>query len=458
MHLARIASAQASGLPRPGRFPAETLPRMLLASLALASVLLPAFGCGNQYRPVVTATNPVGPAPQPQKLAIAVAQPAGSANGLLSFIDFSGDTLLTNAFVGQRPYYLNLNSSGGQGYTLNADGTISSFSLATTLQTSEVNTITLVSGANPTSTFSTSTNLYVPESGRSAVAQLQGTPPAVVQELPVNSSFAPVYVVGTLNAARAYAVSQSTAPGAPGQVSGIETATNTISTNIPVGVAPVYGVMTADGKRAFILNRGSNSVSVINAQANQLDVTTPLVPVGTAPVWADLAPTRNELVVANAGDGTGPGSVSLVSIPLCSAAALPTNPNCDPNNPVDAVGFGTVLANIPVGRQPVMVAALQDGSRAYVANYADSTVSVIDLQTNVVIATIPVSGRPIYLAATSGTPTGKVYVVTQDSVAEPGFPLAPTSSLMTVIRTDTDSVETYVDLQGKGISVRVSLP
>ena len=431
---------------------------MLPASLALAAVLLPAFGCGNQYRPVVAATNPVGPAPQPQKLAVVVSQPGASANGLLSFIDFSGDTLLVNAFVGQRPYYMNLNSSNGLGYTLNADGTISSFSLTTTLQTSEVQTTTLAPGANPSSTFSTSTNLYVPESGRSAVAQLQNSPPVVVQELPVTSNFSPVYVVGTLNAPRAYAVSQSTTPGAPGQVSGIETSTNTISTNIPVGVAPVYGVMTADGKRAFVLNQGSNSVSVINAQANELDVTTPVVPVGIAPVWADLAVPRSELVVANAGDGTGPGSVSLVSIPLCSAAALPTNPNCDPNNPVDAVGFGTVLASIPVGRQPVMVGVLQDGSRAYVANYADSTVSVISLQTNSLIATIPVSGRPIYLAVTSGTPTGKVYVVTQDSVPEPGFPVAPNSSLMTVIRTDTDTVETYVDLQGKGISVRVTAP
>ncbi len=31
------------------------------------------------------------------------------------------------------------------------------------------------------------------------------------------------------------------------------------------------------------------------------------------------------------------------------------------NNPVDAVGFGTLVAHIPVGIDPVMVAVLQDG-------------------------------------------------------------------------------------------------
>ena len=35
---------------------------------------------------------------------------------------------------------------------------------------------------------------------------------------------------------------------------------------------------------------------------------------------------------------------------------------------VDAVGFGTVLANVTVGVNPIMVAVLQDGTRAYVAN------------------------------------------------------------------------------------------
>lgn len=454
MHSVRIVS----GSSRLRRFSGDGLVS-LTSGLALA-VLLPALGCGNQYRPVVTAINPVGPAPQPTKYAVAVSQPGNVSAGLVSIVDFSGDTNLVNISVGPNPYYFNLSSTGGTGYTLNGDRTLSSFAISQSVQTSNVTSTTLLAGAAPNSIFANSANIFLTDPGRSSVAQFptSSTSPSLRQELPVSPGYSPVYIAGTPTSLRAYVISQNNASGSTGQVEAIDTATTTITTTIPVGVAPVYGVMTADGNRAFILNRGSNSVSVINAQSNTADISHPEIPVGVAPVWADLAPTRTELIVANAGDGTSPGTVSIVSIPLCTSATLPTNPNCDPTNPVDAIGFGDVLATIPVGRQPVMVTVLQDGTQAFVANYADSTVSAINLQTNTVTATIPVAGRPIWIASTTGNPTGKVYVVTQDSVPQPGFPISPSSSLMTVIRTDTDVVQTYLDLQGKGISVRMTAP
>jgi YVTN family beta-propeller protein len=238
--------------------------------------------------------------------------------------------------------------------------------------------------------------------------------------------------------------------------------------------------MTADNRRAFIMNQTDGSVSVINAQTNALDTvpsgaTNPIV-VGQSPLWADFAPVRNEMVVANAGDGVNPGSVSVISIPLCAANALPTNPNCDPNNPVDAAGFGTVLATVPVGVNPRMIYVLQDvtNSRAYVVNGGNPnlpcagpsgvttttstgcSVSVINLNTNTVTATIPLplsltssgitNGHPNYLAVSNGTPTGKVYVT------------SPDSNFMSIIRTDIDALDTTVPLQGNGVSVRVTAP
>ena len=103
-----------------------------------------------------------------------------------------------------------------------------------------------------------------------------------------------------------------------------------------MGINPVYGVMTADTRRVFIMNRGSNTVSVINSQTNALDVTTPTIPVGAAPLWGDLIPSRNEVAVLNNGTATTPGSMTIINTPLCSAVALPTNPTCDPANPIDA--------------------------------------------------------------------------------------------------------------------------
>jgi len=120
-----------------------------------------------------------------------------------------------------------------------------------------------------------------------------------------------------------------------------------------------------------------------------------------------------------------------------------------------------------------MVAVLQDGTRAYVLNggnpnlpcaapsasnpLGNCTVSVINLTSNTVTATIPLpvstnpltptqNGHPNWIAVTTGTPTGKVYVTSAES------------NFMTVIRTDTDSVLTEVPLQGAGVSVRVTAP
>ncbi|RXH55294.1 40-residue YVTN family beta-propeller repeat protein [Granulicella sibirica] len=431
---------------------------------ASALVLAALIGCGNTYRPVVTAINPVGPASQPQKYAVAISSTGATTPGLVTIVDFSGDTVLVTANIGPDPKYFVMDSAGSNGYTLNGDGTLTSFDVSNQLISSAVLQSTLLAGSNPISVFPQGTYVYVSEPGRGVVGQFSGTPPALRQELTVGDNV--VYVVGANAAQRLYALVQGSGT-AIGQAAAIDVASNAVTTTVPVGITPVYGVMTADFKRAYIMNKGSNTVSVINAQTNALDSFTGssapgTISVGTAPVWADFATTRSELVVANAGTGSNQGSLSVVSIPLCNAAAAVTNPNCDPTNPVDAAGFGTVLASVPVGVNPVNVAVLADGTRAYVANGGDPSlpcatvpvagvstgcsVSVVNLTSNVVTATIPVSGHPNFLAVSNATPTGKVYVTSADN------------STMTIIRTDTDTLQTTVDLQGKGVMVRVTAP
>jgi YVTN family beta-propeller protein len=72
-----------------------------------------------------------------------------------------------------------------------------------------------------------------------------------------------------------------------------------------------------------------------------------------------------------------------------------------------------VIATIEVGDVPRDVAITPDGSRAYVANQFDGTVSVIDTATNTVTATIPVGDYPFGVAV---SPNGsRVYVTNADS-------------------------------------------
>ena len=201
-----------------------------LAAVALASVT----GCGNTYRPVVTAINPVGPAAQPQKYAVAISNPGPGLPGLITIVDFSGDTVLINANVGVAPYYFIMNASGTTGFTLNGDGTMTSFDVSNQLQTRDVIQTTLLSGASPNSIFPDAASTFITETyaGKPGaipqVAQLTGAPPALRQELPVAAGFTPVYIAGVSGGPRAYLINQSTS-GGNGQVAAIESASSTIS-------------------------------------------------------------------------------------------------------------------------------------------------------------------------------------------------------------------------------------
>jgi DNA-binding beta-propeller fold protein YncE len=322
-------------------------------------------------------------------------------------------------------------------------------------------------------------SIFVPLKATNSIAALNAGTIALFEDIAVGAGGSnPVYVVGANGAPRVYAISQNT-PGSLGQIDALEAITSTqlsVSKTIPVGVKPVYGVMTSDDRRAFIMNEGSGTVSVVNVPSNALDTTTPVITIpqisipggGTTapnPVWADLATAVAELVVLNQGDGVHPGTLSIVEIPLCSTLAQPTNPNCDLNNPVDAAGFGTIVATATVGVNPVMVSVLSDGSRAYVANAGNATtagsISVVNLASGVVTATIPCApdpsdtsstpstyayGHPNSISATNALPTGKVYVTSGDS------------RYMTIIYTDTDTVQGHINLQGLGLRVLVTAP
>ena len=434
--------------------------RSAAGALALGAVLIGASGCGDVFRPPVASISPVGPAAQPTKYDLVVSDPGSGRPGLFTIVDVSGDTVLNTTQIGVAPKYFALGYSGTEAYVLNTDGSINSFGVSPYLLSNQVQTSTLFTGAGATSIFPASSYTYITEpytAGNAKVAEAQGSPPSVKQELSVGNN--PVYIAGNASASRIYAISQ-----AANTVTAIQTSTNTISNVLPVGTSPVFGVMSSDNNRAFILNQGSNSVSVINVNSNQLD-TPPAgnpIPVGGGPVWADTYAQGSLLVTANS---TG-NSVSVISVPLCSIVALPTNPNCDSNNPTDAATFGTVLGTVPVGTDPTMVSILQDGTRAYVANTnagnaTGGSVSVVNLNSFVVTKTILFDGNttntdgstnvnhgplchPNFINAVTGTPTGKVYVTCADG------------QLLTILETQTDTVRTTINLQGYAVQQRVN--
>ena len=109
----------------------------------------------------------------------------------------------------------------------------------------------------------------------------------------------------------------------------------------------------------------------------------------------------------------------------------------------DSPTFGTTFT-IPVGKNPASVTVLYDGSRAYTANQADQTVSIVYLKPHTLEKTLTgITGHPRTVVSTQNSTQGKVYVA------------SPDSNILTVIRTDQDIVDTIIPIVGNVVDVRV---
>jgi YVTN family beta-propeller protein len=463
--------------------------RLVQAGVAVAAAVLVA-GCGNTYRPTVTTVSSTGPAAQPTSFAVVVSAPSSTTAGVATIIDYSGDTVMAEASIGPGPTTLAVDTVGSTGYTINSDGTISSFPISKTLQDNQVNVTTLPSTAQPL-------NLYLMSIAGLWAADLCGTnqtttacpwdtdpatlnfsgadvfsgiPDTLLRSIPLAPT--PVLIAGSgVTAQRNFGISQGNSQGgnisspvqcnvspttAPlGEADAIETASYTVSNQIPVGKCPVYAVASSDGKRVFVLNRGSDTVTVINAVNDTLDTCIPFtnqagqtvtchptlplstgaglaqdatndVPAVAGPVYAEFNAATSQLVIADYDGGT----ISVID------ATLDEWGN-------DSSTFGTTFT-VPVGKNPASVTVLYDGSRAYTADQTDQTVSVVNLSSHTFVKALPVTGHPRTVVSTQNSTYGKVYVA------------SPDSNVLTIIRTDEDIVDATQLVEGNIVDVRVN--
>ena len=222
----------------------------------------------------------------------------------------------------------------------------------------------------------------------------------------------------------------------------------------PITVGPLPTTVAVSGPRVYVLNSGDNTISVINANTNQvIDTSGPLgnnfavgpdgarlyvvngnsnsvsivdantltpvgasIPVGSSPSDVAVSPDGRYVHVANAGDGEfTAGSVSIIDTSTNTVVAelvtgsgvISTIPHALAVTPdgskvyVANAGEGTVSVidtatkqvvgdPVFVGGEPFDVAVSPDGSWVYVANNGDGTVSVIDTTTDQVVDTITV--------------------------------------------------------------------
>lgn len=446
--------------------------RLFQAGAALVAAALVA-GCGNNYRPVVTPINPSGPPAQPTSYAVVISSPSPTTAGIVTILDYSGDTVMAIAPIGPGPRTFVLDQLGSTGYTVNSDGTLANFPITTSLQAKMVTYSTLASSAKPLNFLAPSAGLWATDLNGNMVDIFQLSPASFKLAVPVPPT--PIAIVGspTLAGQREYVVSQNftdptglacnTAPAAQtaGVITPIEIQSYTTDPSIPVGKCPVYALPSTDTKRIFVLNRGSDTVSVINGQTNALNQCTPFTdgqtgrtvtchptlplstgavtasgitpPNGTAgmtataePVYAEYNQATSQLVVANFAGGT----ISVIDVSLDQFGN-------------DSSTFGTTYT-IPVGKNPASVTVLYDGSRAYTANQTDGTVTIANLSSHTVEKTLTVVGHPRTVVSTQNSLYGKVYVA------------SPDSPYVTILSTTTDLVDTTVLVQGNVLDIRTT--
>lgn len=131
-------------------------------------------------------------------------------------------------------------------------------------------------------------------------------------------------------------------------------------------------VTTRDGRRLFVANRDSDSITVID----RLYVTAQRVPTGRAPEGMALSPSASELWVTNRADHT-------ITV-------------------IDARRYRP-LATIPSGgRDPSHVVFRPDGAEAWVANRESRELAVFDVRTRELLATVPLEFEPRALVFAPG--------------------------------------------------------
>ncbi|WP_263357533.1 YncE family protein [Acidicapsa ligni] len=475
--------------------------RLAQGTLAFATIAALA-GCGSTPRPTTTPITPTGPASQPASFAFVISTPLPTAQtpvpqGVGTVIDYSGDTIMASAQIGPNPVTFALNGGGSEAWTLNGDGTVSNIPVSTNLQPKLVtySTLSQFNGADPVvGLFNSSLGLYAldtttdPVTGKSQLDVLTGSPDAFKLTVPVDQT--PVTMVGVSSATRYYTISQNIPYGIAcntnptgvtqtGTADGIETLTYTVSSQIPLGVCPVYAVGTPDTKRVFVLNRGSDTITVINSQNNAPDQCPansvnqngqpfkchPVLPLSTTAVNAICpTPTAATCVLPPNGTTGFPAVAGPVYAEYNQATGQLVVSNYDGNTisiidvSLDEFGndsptFGTTFT-VAVGNNPAAVTVLADGSRAYVANQSGDavngsdagSVTIVNMNSHTIEKTLPVTGHPRTVVSTENSLFGKVYVASPDSPD------------VTIIRTDQDIISTSILVQGNAIDVRTTSP
>lgn len=190
----------------------------------------------------------------------------------------------------------------------------------------------------------------------------------------------------------------------PGSVLVLDALTLKTLRTIEVGDHPAEVTFSATGRYAFVANGGSNSVTVLDTETKDVVET---LSVGEDPVGAWQGANGIAYVDNEAGQTISAiDTNTLEVIRTYDLGFMPGMAALGPDDRLwvtDATGGGVVffatdsdakLGEVPTGDGAHAIAFNGDGTKAYVSNQMADTVSVIDVPSSEVTATIAVGTKP----------------------------------------------------------------
>jgi YVTN family beta-propeller protein len=377
--------------------------------------------CGQIYRPVVLPTVTTPPNPANFHAVFALNANVNANPGTAVQIDVSGDTVIgqtpadpNSPNVGINPTHAAILSNNSRVFVASAGSmlpggadAVASFTPAfnSTVATGlgNVFTFTLPAGSLPVFANSTqSTAMYVADYGTNSVSVLNTSSNTVTNNVPVGTN--PVALAETPNGQKLYVANQGS--NSVSSLNTVDLSLNTIS-----GFStPVWVIARNDNHRIYVLDQGDGQLVTIDVAT---DIVVPgSISVGAGANFVAYDPHLNRIYVTNptngsvyvistmGGAGDTPQLLKQITIPGLSST---TTPACS-----------TCLAPVPS-----QVAALRDGSRFYVASYQTATacpdpnvagacvipqLTVFDANSLNVKTTLFLLGSPQFSPAVSGNP------------------------------------------------------
>ncbi|MFY9558706.1 MAG: YncE family protein [Terriglobales bacterium] len=316
-------------------------------------------GCGDVFRPVIIPNPPAFPDPRASHTVMSV-NDNGTSRGSNMVINVTGDSNIGVADMGIGPVHAVQQTAtqvlvANQGAPGAPDDSLTKISFSGT-QISNTTTISLPPGSGPN---------FV------AVAPSDTTAYVTLPNLVPDPNFPTDNAVGA-----------------------VSTTSNALVATIPVGNNPVAIAVTPDKNKLYVANRGDNSISNFNTIDRLPRNVTP-IPLSSSPLWL-AARSDSQRVYVLESDGTlavldttstaGPDTVTETAISVPGALSMLYDghlnrlyiPGGSQLAVVDvAPSAPQLLKTVPIPQIPgvppvdafaVGVAALPDGSRAYVAS------------------------------------------------------------------------------------------